>query len=102
MRMIMYVTYGQEKFNAAMRDGTVGTKIKRIMEDIKPEAIYFCEQPDGQRGAVVVVDIPSPDQLSRFTEPWFLSFDAKVKARIAMTPEDVAKIDLDGLAKKYC
>lgn len=101
MRMIMYVTYSMERFNAAMKEGSVGSKIKRILEDIKPEVVYFGEQPDGQRGAVVVVDIPSPDKLSAFTEPWYLTFAEKIEVRIAMTPEDIAKIDLDGLAKKY-
>jgi hypothetical protein len=31
----------------------------------------------------------------------FLSFNAEVKFRIAMTPEDIAHVDLDALGKKW-
>ncbi|MDY6914553.1 MAG: panthothenate synthetase [Planctomycetota bacterium] len=101
MRMILYVTFPTEKFNAAIKDGSSGAKIKRILEDTKPEAVYFGERRDGERGAVVVVDIPSPADLPAITEPWFLTFDAKVEVRMAMTPEDLGNANFDELIKKY-
>jgi hypothetical protein len=35
------------------------------------------------------------------SEPWFLTFNADVKCRIAMTPEDLKKGGLDALGKKW-
>ncbi len=34
-------------------------------------------------------------------EPWFLTFNAKVEFRIAMTPEDLSRASLDTLGKKW-
>ena len=101
MRMMMFITFPTEKFNAALRAGTVGPTIQRILEDTKPEAAYFGEHTEGKRGCVLVVDIPGPDKLSAVTEPWYLAFDADIKVRVAMTAEDIGKLDLDGLAKRY-
>jgi hypothetical protein len=43
MRMLMQATFPHATFNAAIKDGTVGSKIQRILEEIKPEAVYFTE-----------------------------------------------------------
>jgi hypothetical protein len=101
MRMMLYVTYPTERFNEMLKEGRVGPAVKRILEDIKPEAVYFGERENGERGAIVVVDMPTAADLSRFTEPWYLTLGARVQVRVAMTPEDVERIDLDALAKKY-
>ena len=101
MRMMLSLTFPTAKFNELWRQGQAGPKIEKIIEDTKPEAIYFGKGADGRRGAVVIVDIPTPTDLSRFTEPWYLTFEATIETSICMTPEDIAKIDMDGLAKKY-
>lgn len=44
MRMLMHVQLPIEPFNTAVRDGSVGQKMQRILEAIKPEAAYFCAQ----------------------------------------------------------
>ena len=100
MRILLSVTLPHEPFNAAVRDGTVGAKFSRILEAIKPEAVYFTEQ-DGQRGAMVVVDLAEPSRIPALAEPWFLLFQADVKFRIAMTPDDLKKAGLDELGKKW-
>jgi hypothetical protein len=78
----------------------VGAKIKQILDDLKPEAAYFTEQ-DGHRGAIFVVDVRNSSDIPKLAEPLFLSFNAEVKFRIAMTPEDIAHVDLDALGKKW-
>ena len=52
MRMLLKVKIPHEEFNKAVRDGSVGHKLRRILEDTKPEAVYFTEQ-HGQRGAII-------------------------------------------------
>ncbi len=100
MRMLLSVRIPHKQFNAAVKDGTVGDKIRRILEDTKPEAVYFTEQ-DGERGAIMIIDVDDPSKVPDFAEPWFLTFRANVEFRIAMTPEDVARSGLEDLGKKW-
>ena len=100
MRMLMNVTIPTDSFNEAVRNGTVGPKLNRILGDLNPEAVYFTEQ-DGSRGAVLVVNLDDPAKIPTLAEPWFLTFDAKVKFQIAMTPEDLKRAGLEELGKKW-
>lgn len=100
MRMLMNVTIPTNRFNEAVRNGTVGSKLRGILEELKPEAVYFTEQ-DGLRGAVLIVNLDDPAQVPVLAEPWFLAFDAKVKFQIAMTPEDLQRAGLESLGKKW-
>jgi hypothetical protein len=94
------VTFPHEPFNTAVRKGTVGETIDKILKAIKPEAVYFTEQ-DGRRGAVLIIDVDSPAQVPALAEPWFLSFHADCKFRIVMTPEDLQRAGLAELGKKW-
>jgi hypothetical protein len=98
--MILNVKFPHDEFNKAVRDGTVGQKIGRILEDAKPEAVYFTEQ-NGQRGAILVINLVDPSPIPAFSEPWFLTFKADVKFQVAMTLGDLQKAGLEELGKKY-
>lgn len=100
MRMLMSVKIPHQSFNAAVKDGSAGTKLSRILEAIKPEAAYFTEQ-DGQRGAVLIVDLPDASKIPALAEPWFLTFQADVEFRIAMTPDDLKRSGIDGMGKQW-
>ena len=100
MRMLMHIECPLEPFNTAVRDGSVGTKMKKILEAIKPEAAYFSEH-NGRRGGTLVVNVNGPSDVPALAEPWFLTFNAEVQFRIAMTPEDLAKASLDALGKQW-
>ena len=43
MRMLLHARFPHEPFNTAVKNGTVGEKMKRILDDLKPEAVYFTE-----------------------------------------------------------
>lgn len=101
MRMLLRITFPTDRFNTMIKAGTVGSAIQAILKDTRPEAAYFGSQDQGERGAVVVVDVPSPADLPRVTEPWYLAFGARVETSIAMTPQEVAALDLAALAKKF-
>jgi hypothetical protein len=100
MRMLQFVHIPHEQFNTAVRDGTVGPTIQRILDEVKPEAVYFTEQ-NGTRGAVLVVNVDDPSQIPFLAEPWFLNFNADCQFRIAMTPQDLEKADLEALGDKW-
>jgi hypothetical protein len=97
----MNVKLPHQPFNAAVKGGSVGAKLGKILEAIKPEAVYFTEQ-NGQRGAVLIVDLPDASKIPALAEPWFLTFQADVEFRIAMTPEDLKRSGIDGMGKKWC
>ncbi len=100
MRMLLNIKFPHAEFNQAVRDGTVGQKVRRILEDSKPEAVYFTEQ-NGHRGAILIVDLPDPSRVPAFAEPWFLAFNADVEFRIVMTPDDLQRAGLEELGKKW-
>ncbi len=100
MRMLMNISFPVHEFNKGVSDGTVGGKIKSILEEIKPEAVYFTEQ-FGQRAAVMVVNLENASQVPALAEPWFLNFNASVEFHIAMTPGELSEAGLEALGKKY-
>jgi hypothetical protein len=100
MRMLMTVKLPQEPFNSSVRDGSAGMKIKRILDEIKPEAVYFSEF-GGNRGGILVVNLNDASEIPALAEPWFLTFNAEVEFRIAMTPEDLARAGLETQGKKW-
>lgn len=100
MRMIMQVHMPMEPFNTAVRNGQAGSQIQQILETLKPEAAYFTEH-DGERSGLLVVQLNDPSEIPRFAEPWFLTFHARVEFRVAMTPEDLGRADMDALGKTW-
>jgi hypothetical protein len=100
MRMILNVSIPHEPFNTAVRNGTAGAKLKAILDAIKPEAVYFTEHQGG-RGALLVVEMADASHIPMLAEPWFLTFNASVEFRVAMTPEDLAKSGIDSIGKKW-
>lgn len=100
MRMLVNVTCPIEPFNSMVRNGTAGEIIGRVIDDIKPESIYFTEQ-EGNRGAVMVVEVVNASDIPSIAEPWFLNFEAICEFRIAMSPDDLMKSNLTKLAEKW-
>jgi hypothetical protein len=100
MRMLLNISIPHEPFNTFVRDGSAGQKIGRIIDDIKPEAIYFTEQA-GHRGAVVIVEVANSSRVPALAEPWYLTFDADVEFRIVMSPDDLRNAGLDEIGRKW-
>jgi len=100
MRMIMHVYMPVDVFNAAVRDGSVGAKMQKILGEQKPEAAYFSEY-HGQRSAILIVNINQASEIPRFAEPWFLTFNAKVELHPAMTAQDLGASGLDAIGNAW-
>jgi hypothetical protein len=98
--MLLHVRIPHKEFNAAVRDGTAGPKLNRILEETKPQAVYFTEY-NGQRSAIMIVDVEDPSKVPTFAEPWFLTFNADVELHAVMTPDDLGRAGLDALGKKW-
>ena len=100
MRMMLTASIPHEPFNTLVRENKAGQVIGRILEELKPEAVYFTEQ-DGTRCAVLIIDVAEPSRVPTFAEPFFLNFNADCRFRIVMTPADLGKAGLDELGRKW-
>lgn len=100
MRMLLKVRMPHAEFNDALRDGSAGQTLGCILDDIKPEAVYFTEL-NGQRGAIMIVNVDDPSSVPAISEPFFLKFNADVEFHIVMSPEDLKRSGFDELGKKW-
>ena len=103
MRMLMKVSFPVEAGNAAARSGTLGTKVKGILDELKPEAAYFVANEFGQRCGYIIFDMKETSQIPAIAEPWFLAFNASITMTPAMTPQDLATAGthIEQAVKKY-
>lgn len=99
MQMMMEVELPNEPFNSLVKKGSVGDTLQGILDDMKPSAVYFTEQ-DGHRGALFLIDLADPSRIPSFAEPFYVKFDATVKFRVCMSPEDLARAGLEQIGKK--
>jgi hypothetical protein len=98
MRMMMQLTIPVEAGNQAARTGAFGSTLQRILEPLKPEAVYFTAGVTGERGGIVVFDLQDLSQLPGIAEPFFLAYNARVTFLPAMSAQDLAKA-LPGIEK---
>ncbi len=103
MRMLMKVSFPVEAGNAAARSGSLGTTVKGILDDLKPEAAYFVANEFGQRCGYIIFDMKDTSQIPAIAEPWFLAFNASITMTPAMTPQDLATAGpgIEQAVKKY-
>lgn len=102
MRMLMKVSIPVEAGNRAIADGSLPKTIQAILEEQKPEAVYFVAE-DGKRTGYLFLDLKSVSDLPGLAEPWFLAFNASIEGTPAMTPADLAAAapGIEAAVRKY-
>ena len=102
MRFMVTASWPVEAGNAAARAGTLGDTVEAILEDIKPEAVYFAAD-HGKRTTFMVVDLADASEIPAIAEPWFLAFNASIDFQPVMLAEDLAKAGpaIESAVKKY-
>jgi hypothetical protein len=88
--MLLKVQMDVEAGNRAIRDGTWGQTMERVMPQLEPEAAYFTAL-DGKRTALIFFDLKDPSQIPSVAEPFFMAVNASVELSPAMTIDEVRK-----------
>jgi hypothetical protein len=102
MRFLVKVSMPVEAGNAAVKAGKLGATIQSILADLKPEAVYFTDD-NGQRTALLFLEMQNASQIPAIAEPWFLAFNASIEFHPVMVPDDLAKASsaIEAVVKKY-
>lgn len=90
MRTIMKVSMPTEVMNELVREGELTSTMDKLLGDVKPEAVYFTAI-DGERTALIVLDISEPTDMVKVAEPFFLALEAAIEFYPAMIPADLQK-----------
>jgi len=90
MRMLLKASIPTEAGNAGIRDGSMMENMGSILEDAKPEAVYFFIE-NGKRTCLMIIDMNEQTQLPSAVEPWFLSMGADITIVPVMNGEDFEK-----------
>src|SRR5712691_12970908 len=102
MRFLVKVNIPVEAGNGAAKAGKLGTTIQSILGDLKPEAAYFTDD-NGQRTALLFLEMQDASQIPAIAEPWFQAFNAKIEIHPVMIPDDLARAAgaIEKAVKKY-
>ena len=90
MRMLLKASIPTEAGNSGLKSGSLSTQLNSILEDTRPEAVYFYIE-NGLRTCIVVFDMDATSSLPAVVEPWFLSMGAKLTVTPVMNGEDFEK-----------
>lgn len=100
MRMLLTVKFCNKTFNELVRKGSASQIMKRILDDLRPEAAYFTAI-DGRRTGIFVINLTDPSKIPAIAEPFFLQLNAEINLSPCMLPEDLAKANLESLGKAW-
>ena len=102
MRFLLKVSMPVESGNAAAKEGKLGETIQSILDDLKPEAVYFAADK-GQRTGFIFLEMKDASQIPAIAEPWFLAFNASIEIQPVMVPKDLEKAGpaISRAVKKY-
>ena len=76
MRCLLKVSIPTVIGNERIVDGSLARTIESILDDINPEAAYFCEE-QGARTGFIVCNVKDESEIPAIAEPWFLAFQAR-------------------------
>ncbi|WP_236241369.1 hypothetical protein [Streptomyces sp. CC228A] len=90
MRMMLRARMDTALGNEAVRSGQVEGMLRRMMEELRPEAAYFVAE-EGRRAAILVFDMQDPSQVPAVCEPLFLTVGAEVTLQPCMDMDDLRR-----------
>ena len=102
MRFLVKINIPVEAGNRAVKEGTLGKTIQKIIDQQKPETAFFVAD-QGQRCGYLIIQMDNASKIPAIAEPWFLALNAAVEMRPVMLMEDLQKAgpDIAASAKAY-
>jgi hypothetical protein len=94
MRVMLKANVPTPAGNAAIEAGTMGPTMAKVIEALKPEAVYF-SLDNGMRTGFFFFDLKDPTDMPKAAEDLFIKLGAQITMTPAMTFEELGK----GLAK---
>lgn len=88
MRCLVHATLTNESGNALVRDPNFAQRLQTVLEDLRPEAVYFAAA-NGQRSIYAICNLESGADIPRVAEPLWLAFNASVEIIPVITPEEM-------------
>ena len=89
MRTMLHFEIPVEAGNDAAAKGLIGPTLQKVLDLLKPEAVYFTSGHSGERGGFVVFDMKDSSEMVRASEPFFLVLKAKVRFYPVMNVADL-------------
>jgi hypothetical protein len=90
MKFLLRLRMPTEHGNKMLQDPNFPKKLEGILNQIKPEAVYFSPM-DGERGIYLVVNLPSADMIATIVEPLWMTFNCKLDLEPLMELADLQK-----------
>lgn len=102
MRIMLEARFPVDVANEMAASGKMSKTIQAILADQEPESVYFLDK-DGDRCAILVVDIEDAAQIPALAEPWMQAFEASIEMHPVMTAEDLesATADIKRIGKRF-
>jgi hypothetical protein len=97
--MLLKMQMEVEAGNRAIKEGSFGEVLERVMGQIKPEAAYFTAM-DGKRTGLFFFDLEDLSQIPVIAEPFFMGVNAAIELLPVMNPEEV-QMGLEEAAKTF-
>jgi hypothetical protein len=94
MRVMLKANIPTAEGNAAIKNGDMGQTMAKVIEQLKPEAVYF-SLDNGMRTGFFFFDLKEPSDMPRAAEDLFIKLGAHITMTPAMTFEELGQ----GLAK---
>jgi hypothetical protein len=88
MRTLLKMQMDVEAGNRAIRDGSFGEIMDRVMDELQPEAAYFTAL-DGKRTGLIFFDLDDPSRIPSIAEPFFMTVGASIEFMPAMNADEV-------------
>ncbi len=102
MRFLLKAELPIEIGNVVIQNGRLAKTFRSILDDLKPEAVYFLAS-SGKRSVYLIVNMEDASQIPALAEPWFHAFQASVELVPVMIPDDLKKAEqgIKETVKKY-
>jgi hypothetical protein len=98
VKFLLRLHFPTEHGNKMLQDPNFQQKLEGVLNQIKPEAVYF-GPVEGERGIYMIVNMTSADMMAGIGEPLWMALNCKLDVTPVMELSDLKK-GLQGLQKK--